>query len=367
MDKIAAIKDFQEVAWSRDNEAKVAELYQSLTIEEGKQLVTYALELLDRHLNDQAEGILLRLACLTPGALEGFHQELIQRQVFYPGVIYREADPVSSEQLVNLVSDAQSDTNHLLLNHLLLALAWIGDKAAQQAFNAWRKVVPEWALTLYVPPEAYAQEAGWALMSEGKRRDLFHAQCYPLVKAKSRADYPKNPAKVVDKYEGNCPWCNHQLTTLFDLDLIHPQLRFLNIDGTRIRIVTCEVCTCYGLIYTGVDWAGKAEWSDYNQKPDFLPDVMEYESLPAQRLVLSEYSRNPFSAAHQFVPISFSQVGGHPTWIQDSGYPICPCCKSLMSFIAQLDRGDIEEYGEGIYYAFLCQSCRIACTSYQQS
>ena len=38
-----------------------------------------------------------------------------------------------------------------------------------------------------------------------------------------------------------------------------------------------------------------------------------------------------------------------------------------MMFLAQLDYSDIEQYGEGIIYAFICPDCRTTATSYQQS
>jgi hypothetical protein len=38
-----------------------------------------------------------------------------------------------------------------------------------------------------------------------------------------------------------------------------------------------------------------------------------------------------------------------------------------MVFLGQVAVEDFEEYGEGIYYSFLCGACGIACTDYQQS
>jgi hypothetical protein len=62
-----------------------------------------------------------------------------------------------------------------------------------------------------------------------------------------------------------------------------------------------------------------------------------------------------------------SQVGGHPTWIQDAEYPACPCCSEKMMFIAQLDGSQLGPYGEGIYYMFICPEDKITATVYQQS
>jgi len=38
-----------------------------------------------------------------------------------------------------------------------------------------------------------------------------------------------------------------------------------------------------------------------------------------------------------------------------------------MKFIGQIAWEDIEEYGEGIYYTFVCEECKVGATNYQQS
>jgi hypothetical protein len=363
-DKVSEIKRYHK-AWSSSAQPKIAGLYQSLAPEEGRELAAYAIELIDRQ-DEQAhsaEDILLYLACLSPGALDEAYQELVDRQILYPGVVYREAGPGISNQLLNLIPVSQTQADHLLT-----ALAWISDVHVQQAFHQWRKTPPDWAASLYIPPDAYAQVAGWVLTAEAQRQNLFHTQCYPLVKPTGGADQAQSPVQVVQDHKNHCPWCGRQLTTLFDFDLTQPALDFLDIDGRRVRIATCQVCTCYGFVHTKVDWHGAAAWSPYNQRPPYLPDDSSaWLPLPSKRLVLGKTPRNPFNAASDCVPISFSQVGGHPSWIQDFSYPVCPECNNLMVFVAQLANQDIEEYGEGIYYAFLCKGCRNACTCYQQS
>lgn len=61
-----------------------------------------------------------------------------------------------------------------------------------------------------------------------------------------------------------------------------------------------------------------------------------------------------------------SQIGGHPAWIQDAEYPVCPCCSTTMKFIAQMDMEQAED-SEGIYYAFLCEGCLQVAVNYQQT
>ena len=157
------------------------------------------------------------------------------------------------------------------------------------------------------------------------------------------------------------------MTALFDLDLSNALLASLGIEGSRLRIETCDVCTCYGMVFTQVDWSGGTSWHPANIRPDYLPDdAADWDFPKADALVLSSQQRPITESADRNMPISFSQVGGHPSWEQDSEYPRCPSCQRRMVFIAQLSNEDYAA-AEGIYYAFVCRDCRVAATHYQQT
>ena len=94
---------------------------------------------------------------------------------------------------------------------------------------------------------------------------------------------------------------------------------------------------------------------------------MRKSVTPKDPISMSRVKRNSYHAASQFLETTFSQIGGHPTWIQDAEYIKCPKCSKHMKFIGQIDCADIEEYGDGMYYAFVCEECNIAATHYQQS
>ncbi|WP_252250921.1 DUF1963 domain-containing protein [Clostridium sp. ZBS13] len=53
--------------------------------------------------------------------------------------------------------------------------------------------------------------------------------------------------------------------------------------------------------------------------------------------------------------------------MSDAEYPQCPKCGEKMMFVGQVSMEDLEEYGEGIYYGFICNECKIAATGYQQT
>ncbi|MBW5448723.1 hypothetical protein GE107_22025 [Cohnella sp. CFH 77786] len=76
------------------------------------------------------------------------------------------------------LNTAKSTMAHLLVNrnHVLLALAWIGDEDVIRQFTKWRENPPPWASKLYVPPENYTYEAEWELDQYGRKRMLFHSE-----------------------------------------------------------------------------------------------------------------------------------------------------------------------------------------------
>lgn len=169
-------------------------------------------------------------------------------------------------------------------------------------------------------------------------------------------------------YEGSCRWCERELVRLFDIDLTVRPLPAFPIKAARINVATCDVCTCYGFVFAKLAPGGKARWSEHNRRPDYLPDsAQSWDRMPADRLILNPEPRPALHASDWLLPTKFSQIGGHPTWIQDAEYPACPGCQRTMIFLAQVSRDEIEEPAEGIYYSFICLNCWITATSYQQT
>ncbi|MEO6811868.1 MAG: DUF1963 domain-containing protein [Isosphaeraceae bacterium] len=346
----------------REDEA--AGLYHALEPQEARELASFAIGL-DLPTEGEDKGEILRcLACLRPGSLDDFHLDLVGRGILYPPMIWYGAGADIAARIVGMLPGPDT----LRTNHLLLALAWIGDGVVQDAFDRWRNEPPEWVAMLYVPPHRYAEEAGWELMDKGSRRDLFARRCHPLVVPEEGASNARI-ATVVAEHEEACRWCGRSLTTLIDLDLTAPALSFLSLDGRRLRIATCEVCSCFGAVFTKVGPDGGSTWYEGNQKPEYLPDdADDWPRMPAGRLVIGDEPRHWLEAADWLVPgVRFSQVGGLPTRVQDAEYPRCPECDHAMPFVAQISNDDLDESSEGIYYMFACRGCGVAATSYQQS
>lgn len=366
-DRVTAIRQFHETRSFgtgenlRRQQERTATLYRSLEPDEARALARLAIDRFEPGKVGITAEILRNLACLRPGSLDEFHGTLADRRIFYPGVIYHGASPEVAARIVGMLPG--DDTNHMLV-----ALAWVGDGVVREAFGAWRSDPPDWAARLHVPPHRYAEEAGWELTPEGDRRDLFVRECHPLVPPGDEgAD--ADVARVVDDHEEACRWCGRKMTTLLDLDIASSKLAFLGLRGRRLRIATCDVCACYGTVLTRIDLDGGSSWHPSNRRPGYLPEKTDdWGRLPRRCLAFGKASRPWVESADWLVPgVRFSQVGGHPTWIQDAEYPRCPECDRSMPFVAQLSNEDCEEFAEGIYSMFACPECGVAATGYQQS
>ena len=340
--------------------------YRDLSLPQARELAHRAIGLEGR---EQAEEILLCLACMVPGSLDGIHGELLHREWFYPPVLFRGADPDTRDRLFELL-DSHGEPDSVPRNHWLLDLAWIGDEGVQGHFHAWRSNPPCWRPYLHIPPENYAHEAGWELAGDGRRRDLFHRECYVL----EAGDVPATGADA-----DSCLWCRLPMVTLFDLDLRDPRLEFLGIPGEKLRLGTCNHCVIFTTLFLEIDTRGRYQWSNYNLRPTGkpfydLPAVKDQEPwLPrgaelTRLSVVGEPRRSPFET-EQFVAswleLSVSQVGGHPMWIQDAEYPRCPGCQETMKFVGQ--HQDRANSSDQILYAFLCPPCKLAATVHQSS
>jgi hypothetical protein len=218
--------------------------------------------------------------------------------------------------------------------------------------------------------EILSYEEVYQELSEGQRGPrYYHNECYQLIpKDQVPAAGRAGPATVITPQEGSCGWCGGRLTTLFDVDLQDQRLRFLAPGWKRLRIGTCTRCTLFETVFTEVDPEGGSHWSRYNSRPDYIGTEEHRWPFPHGRLTLGPRRRSPYEAHYLVLDEGGSQLGGFPMWIQHTSHPHCPKCSNLMMFIGQVQTDDaLGESGEGVTYAFLCQKCRIAATTYEQT
>jgi len=133
-----------------------------------------------------------------------------------------------------------------------------------------------------------------------------------------------------------------------------------------LHVRTCLACTCYGSVFFSHAEEGHPVW---------LGDVTlqrssadgDWSPLPAGSLVLDVAERGVLHGASDSLPDPLSQIGGLPAWVQDTGYLSCPTCATAMTFIGQISIADVDQHGEGMYYALICPACQVTGTTYQQT
>lgn len=338
------------------------DLYGSLDSAHANRLMRLSADALRNGQTDLAEGIGKSLAVLPDFSLDPMLEAWVVEKHFWPPVAYQKASSAIRDSLISAM-DETSGT--LRLDHALCALAWIGDKRVCEQFLQWESSTPQWQAELHVGPSRYAHVAGWE-PTQGGRRNLFHETSLAIQPAGSESCANKAVSLLKDN-AGACPWCGSVLVALVDMDLLAPEFAFLGISGPRLPFVTCEACTCFGMIFGSVDDYGIGHWSSHNTKPDWLPD--DRSSLqrgPWSGVSVELVRRRAIHAVDWCMDLSMSQIGGLPAWVQDAEYPSCPACQRTMTFAAQLDNGHFSGY-EGMYYAFLCLDCRVTATTYQQT
>ncbi len=336
----------------------IAQLYLALNSHDGQRMAEFAADLIGTDRHDEAEKIILCLAAFTEVNLDVCLRSLASQGSYWPSFPFHRASADVRDDLLMRVESGEGNRNHLLQ-----ALAWIGDAVVVDRFAHWRREPPSWGQSLFIPPQDYSCEAGWELTADGQRRNLYFARCVELVPGHSMR--PASFLAIQDRKDA-CPWCHTRLIDLFSIDGTAFQLASGPVRVGAVQMATCEVCTAFGTVFGHLDNEGCWQWSHKNFRPKYLPDdAATWSRLPSDALTPGQ-PRLPLFAANQFLPVAFSQLGGHPTWIQDAEYPCCPECRQTMMFLAQIDHGDIET-AEGIYYTFFCQPCQTTATTYQQT
>ena len=306
---------------------------------------------------EEIVNILVHLSLFTDGfLLKKVYPKLVENKRFYPSEIYLHADDDIVNRLIELLSSGEYDDNSLSVNHILCCLAWIGTQKVADFFNEATNEKPEWSKKLHVPPSFYTEQGGWTILADGTIKQLTNKNVKVLEnKHQAKEEYSEIPTFV--KLQEKCPFCNNPIVTVFENE----------INGAVIPFSTCILCGCYEPIFMRINDEGKSLWHNANKEWPHHNGSYDIEPIEENILALSKEKREPTNTISQFVETSHSQIGGYPTWIQDSEYLNCPDCNEKMDFIGQVDMEDVEEYGEGIYYFHYCSNCHITGSNYQQT
>jgi hypothetical protein len=339
----------------------IDQVYLSLDSNQIADTITYAFKLLEKGEKDIAVDIAIELVSFLNADISCILEALIIAEEYYPSFLFRSANSGIRDKLFEKLL---SNTGRK--DHIIAALAWIGDNKVVSFFSQQKNSLYKTIFENDPSFLEYTKTAGWDQNSNGKH-NLYYKKCYPLVKGQETLHNSMHT--TFKTQECSCRWCGDKLTSLFTLDLADNNLNFIAFDKPHLNVSTCLRCVCYtDAFFVDIGENGLVEWSDFNNKPEYLPDLHEVWEKPIENsLVLSCESRFAYYAVDWCSPVSHSQVGGFPTWIQDNYYPDCPKCSSTMIFIGQISNDDCLDYSEGIYYAFICSKCSISATTYQQT
>ncbi|MNW28797.1 hypothetical protein D3C74_56350 [compost metagenome] len=384
------------------------EFYVSLSIAEQERMLEYAMDQLREGDQDICREVLTSLVCYNELQLTEYLLELLEHEIYYPAMLYKDASPELREQLIQRV-----ETDEENRNHLLMILAWIGDDVIVKQFKRWSEEAPSWSDSLYVRVQDYAKTADWELTDTGERRDLYRSPSYAMITDGDHShgeleagvyqrsdglpgkhsdlwsehqnqeqyqgssyepsyDQSQKPFRLLTPATDSCPWCGVRLTHLVDMEANHPSLGGMSWNGVRLKVKTCILCSCYTTVYMDIAADGEPKWSISNERPDYLPEL-QAEDFDQGYLAagspyrLAEQPRPALHGSEWTLEPSLSQMGGHPAWIQDAYYPECPCCSKSMLHIGQIDWAAIERLGEGIYYMYACEDCCKTAVTFQQT
>lgn len=343
--KIPALEPLRGLALPEDDAAPLLDFYQSRSPTQEERIAEAAMAL-RRSGTYGGDELLLYLAAFGRGpGMRAAYPDLLTEGALSPGIVWRFAGDQAVPALARHLGKSTRETDRALE-----ALAWCRSPASVALFDSWRRAPPGWSSLLHWAPHRYTMTAGWMLTNTGAVRQLYDDHCVPLGVTAADEAHTHEAWTALDE---PCGFCGRPMASLL------PGATIAN----SVNVATCLVCTCYGEVFSR---QGPTRWAPENARPEHLPPSDEAWDLPKASLAAGP-ARPPIVAAHYDLPISASQIGGHPTWLQDPAFPSCSRCGDTMPFIAQLDLGDVEKHGEGTYYAFRCGPCGLAATCYQQT
>ncbi len=325
--------------------------------------ITYVLQLLEKKdAKDTAIDIAIKLVSFINADISSILEALVKEEEYYPSFLFRSASIGIRNKLFEKLLN-----NTGRIDHIISALAWIGDKEVVAFFSQQQN--PLYRNIFESEPKflEYTKTAGWELDSNGNKQNLYYKKCYPFVKQQN--NLPNSRHTTFTAQKSSCKFCGAELTSLFTLDLADDNLKFIECDKSHLSIGTCLRCCWHAdPFFAEVGENGLVDCSDFNKNPDPLPKLDDVFERPIENcLMLSDKPRSAYYCVDWCSPVVQSQVGGFPTWIQNDYYPSCPKCSNTMIFIGQIANDDCLDYSEGIYYAFICSGCSMSATTYQQT
>lgn len=342
-------KDQDCLIKNRPNQVSLDDICASLVAKDAPRLHEFLKHLADSKRTNAASNIATAVKLLTQIDLGPFLDILVEKKYLgHSPFLFHGANPEIRDKLIERVG--------IKTDWVLYALAWIGDETVCRFFQAWRESPPDWTKSLFVTADKYSLSAGWELTEDGKRRELCHTECRPIVPAiESETSLPA--FQVFSDAPGVCSVCQRNLAYMFTFTkdpnyLKHPAL------SRNHKFLLCEACIeVTDVLYTEISNTGNAILRP-SGPPLCPPREHEDPLFPRNAMRLGTAQRNPYYAAAHPYRRQISQLGGYPTWDQDPDYPQCFGCNTTMIFFGQLDYEEFNVNLEGTLYAFTCEECK---------
>jgi hypothetical protein len=302
------------------------------------------------------------LACFSSRDLTRCQSRLLDGGDPYPAHAFRNASELVVQRLLTRI-DSVPAGGSVVLSHALSALAWSGSSRAEEAQRHWRETPPTWRRHLHWAPERYALVAGYELEG-GRRRELLFPAAYKLS-VDSASGGARGAAVFEPDLSGKrCPQCRRPATSLLRIDASHWPAD-VRMGGLRaLRAPTCVDCAMYEHVFVRLS-DDPAHWEWFGRLSASSAGHTHPLELRPTPVTLSP--REPWAAADWCVAEGISQLGGHPSWINDPTYPPCPACARTMMTVAQVAPEDFIGPAEGVFYVHLCATCAVVGVSYDQT
>lgn len=320
-----------------------------------ERLIDHVVALASPEHDSTRDDLLRELIAYTDANIDRALLAITAHGEFYPAMAFRRAGAEVRQRVLT--------ATQIHNEHALVALAWINHAETRQRFVEWHAEPPAYQERLYVAANTYSTEGGWAVSADGGIIPLHLSTCWALVPP---AGAPDAACQVGVPASQSCPQCGSLLTDLLVIDRHDERMANIPWPSDALRVRTCMLCTCGAPVFMQHTMGAEPQWAGPIETRE-ATDPGEWQPVPHGSLTLSGHPRNPMAGASDSLPDPLSQIGGLPAWVQDSCYLPCPKCQKPMTFIGQISLEDVQEYGEGMYYALICPDCRVTGTTYQQT
>lgn len=302
----------------------------------------------DPHQYDMVAEIMVDIQAYTSQNRDRVLLAALDTQQFLPAQWFRGAGDTVKSKLISLVRH-----NPELAKR---GLAWIGDEEAV-AWFVEKKNKSRNQNSINGDHNLYPHDAGWELTPDNEKRPLFSLHCFEMTPVHWN---PLSPQFKQHENPELCEVCNTRIirvkslraSLLKDLFAISPLVE-------TVDFPFCELCTMLTEpLRAIVSIDGTAKICKPILKPEDIADWFSEKRGEGGCITIDIGARrDPFFAVDYCSRDNVSQIGGHPTWVQDSEYPICNSCGRTMLFFMQIDGNQLYCIFPFVYYFFICDLC----------